>query len=57
LFEHNEILLLQTGEMEVKNPLFQDDPTPATPAVTPATAVAGAAVSGQVTSSNTDDKK
>lgn len=43
--------------MEVKNPLFQDDPTPATPAVTPATAVAGAAVSGQVTSSNTDDKK
>lgn len=28
---------LQTGEMEVKNPLFQDDPTPAqTPAVKPA---------------------
>lgn len=22
----------QTGEMEVKNPLFLDDPTPATPA-------------------------
>lgn len=22
---------LQTGEMEVKNPLFHDDPTPATP--------------------------
>lgn len=21
--------VLQTGEMEVKNPLFQDDPTPA----------------------------
>lgn len=21
----------QTGEMEVKNPLFSDDPTPATP--------------------------
>ncbi|KAJ9576765.1 hypothetical protein L9F63_025339, partial [Diploptera punctata] len=26
--------LASTGEMEVKNPLFQDDPTPATPAVT-----------------------
>lgn len=30
------IFLLQTGEMEVKNPLFQDDPTPAqTPQVKP----------------------
>lgn len=28
--------LASTGEMEVKNPLFQDDPTPATPAVTSA---------------------
>lgn len=28
------ILLFQIGEMEVRNPLFQDDPTPAqTPAV------------------------
>ncbi|KDR22956.1 Neural proliferation differentiation and control protein 1 [Zootermopsis nevadensis] len=49
--------LASTGEMEVKNPLFQDDPTPVTPAVTPAPAVAGAVVSGQVSSSNTDDKK
>lgn len=24
--------MLQAGEMEVKNPLFLDDPTPATPA-------------------------
>lgn len=24
--------LLKTGEMEVKNPMFHDDPTPATPA-------------------------
>lgn len=37
------LFLLQTGEMEVKNPLFQDDPTPAqTPQVKP---------------SATDDKK
>lgn len=26
------VAYLQTGEMEVKNPLFLDDPTPATPA-------------------------
>jgi len=25
-------ILLKTGEMEVKNPMFHDDPTPATPA-------------------------
>jgi hypothetical protein len=43
--------------MEVKNPLFQDDPTPATPAVTPAAAAAGSAVSEQVNSSTVDDKK
>lgn len=24
-------MILQTGEMEVKNPMFLDDPTPATP--------------------------
>jgi hypothetical protein len=55
--QYNKILFLQTGEMEVKNPLFQDDPTPATPAVTPAPAAAGAAVSGQVSSSTKGDKK
>lgn len=26
------IYMLKTGEMEVKNPMFHDDPTPATPA-------------------------
>lgn len=26
------IRVLKTGEMEVKNPMFHDDPTPATPA-------------------------
>lgn len=32
--QSNKLFCLQTGEMEVKNPLFQDDPTPAqTPAV------------------------
>lgn len=25
------LLWTQTGDMEVKNPLFSDDPTPATP--------------------------
>ena len=27
------LLFSQTGEMEVKNPLFHDDPTPATPSI------------------------
>ncbi|PNF20832.1 hypothetical protein B7P43_G12068 [Cryptotermes secundus] len=49
--------LASTGEMEVKNPLFQDDPTPATPAVTPAPAAAGSAVSEQVSSNTADEKK
>jgi hypothetical protein len=43
--------------MEVKNPLFQDDPTPATPAVTPAPAAAGSTVSEQVGSSTAEGKK
>jgi hypothetical protein len=43
--------------MEVKNPLFQDDPTPATPAVTPAPAAADSAVSDQVSSNTADEKK
>jgi hypothetical protein len=43
--------------MEVKNPLFQDDPTPATPAVTPAPTAAGSAVSEQVSSNTADEKK
>jgi hypothetical protein len=52
-----KMLLLQTGEMEVKNPLFQDDPTPATPAVTPAPAAASGVVSDQVSVSSADSKK
>jgi hypothetical protein len=51
------MFFFQTGEMEVKNPLFQDDPTPATPAVTPAPATAGSAVSEKVSSSTDDEKK
>lgn len=31
-FQHK--FVFKTGEMEVKNPLFHDDPTPATPAQT-----------------------
>lgn len=49
--------LASTGEMEVKNPLFQDDPTPATPAVTAAPAAASGALSEQVSISSTDSKK
>ena len=51
------MLFLQTGEMEVKNPLFQDDPTPATPAVTPAPTSARGGVSEQVSVSSADSKK
>jgi len=51
------MLLLQTGEMEVKNPLFQDDPTPATPAVTAAPAAASGVLSEQVSGSSADSKK
>jgi hypothetical protein len=43
--------------MEVKNPLFQDDPTPVTPAVTSAPATAGTAASEKSSSSTIDDKK
>lgn len=49
--------LASTGEMEVKNPLFQDDPTPATPAVTAAPAAASGVVSEQVGVSSADSKK
>lgn len=49
--------LASTGEMEVKNPLFQDDPTPATPAVTPAPTAASGGVSEQVSVSSADSKK
>lgn len=34
VFKNNYCYFLQTGEMEVKNPLFQDDPTPAKSSVT-----------------------
>ncbi|XP_069696435.1 neural proliferation differentiation and control protein 1 isoform X2 [Periplaneta americana] len=45
--------LASTGEMEVKNPLFQDDPTPATPAVSSAPTPA----TEKTTSSTADGKK
>lgn len=31
LYEIEYLFLHQTGDMEVKNPLFSEDPTPATP--------------------------